>query len=153
MTPRGRTNQLLYHAQLLLYTAWEDDEHTDARRMAHEEGALAMLELALNAALRELTEHAQLSRHDWRELLSDQGPALAGVVQLRELARREDSWLDRLLARLESLHDVEGASRRRTGGSGMIASASGMALPEELDACIAAFKVQLDELRETSEEW
>ncbi|MCK0714313.1 DUF6586 family protein [Chromohalobacter sarecensis] len=153
MTPRGRTNQLLYHAQLLLDTAWADDEHTDARRMAHEEGALATLELALNAALRELTEHAQLSHHDWRELLADQGPALAGVVQLRELARREDSWLARLLARLESLHDIEGASRRRTGGSSMIASVSGMALSEELDACIAAFKTQLDELRETSEEW
>lgn len=153
MTPRGRTNQLLYHAQLLLDTAWADDEHTDARRMAHEEGALATLELALNAALRELTEHAQLSRHDWRELLADQGPSLAGVVQLRELARREGSWLERILAHLESLHDIEGASRRRAGGSSMIASASGMALSDELDECIAGFKAQLDELRETSEEW
>ena len=40
MTPRGRTNQLLYHAELLLGAEVKDDEHAAARRMAHEEGAL-----------------------------------------------------------------------------------------------------------------
>ena len=112
MTPRGRTNQLLYHAELLLGAEVKDDEHAAARRMAHEEGALATLEMALNAALRELTEHAQLPRHDWRELLSDGGPALAALVQMRELARRDDSWLAVLLTRLDELHAVDGAARR-----------------------------------------
>ena len=62
MTSRGRTNQLLYHAELLLGAEVKDDEHAAARRMAHEEGALATLEMALNAALRELALLRELLR-------------------------------------------------------------------------------------------
>ena len=153
MTPRGRTNQLLYHAEPLLGAEVKDDEHAAARRMAHEEGALATLEMALNAALRELTEHAQLPRHDWRELLSDGGPALAALVQMRELARRDDSWLAVLLTRLDELHAVDGAARRHGGTEGLIATAQDGALSDQLDTCLRAFKAQLAQWRETSEEW
>ena len=49
MTPRGRTNQLLYQAELLLACEPGDDEHAAARHMAIEEGTLALAELALDA--------------------------------------------------------------------------------------------------------
>lgn len=153
MTPRGRTNQLLYQAELLLAQAPGDDEHAAARRMAQEEGALALLELALNAALRELTEHALLARHDWRELLADDSPPLAALEHLRELARRDGSWLDVLLARLEALHAVEGAARRQPPRSGLIVSAAQHSLADELGEALAGLKATLATLRETSEEW
>ena len=53
MTPRARTNQLLYQAQLLLDVAPGDDEHQGARKRASEEGALALFELAIDALLRD----------------------------------------------------------------------------------------------------
>ncbi|MBD3896036.1 hypothetical protein IEI94_09250 [Halomonas sp. ML-15] len=153
MTPRGRTNQLLYQAELLLAQAPGDDEHAAARRMALEEGALALLELGLNAALRELTEHAMLPRHDWRELLAEERPPLAALEQLSELARREGSWLDVLLTRIEALHDVEGAARRQPSRSGLIISAAEQSLGDELGEALAGLKATLATLRETSEEW
>ncbi|WP_227368621.1 DUF6586 family protein [Halomonas sp. M20] len=156
MTPRGRTNQLLYQAELLLVVPTVDDEHVAARRMACEEGALALLELALNAALREVTEHARLARHDWRELLleheKDQSDKIAEVERLRALARMPDSWLNLLILRLDALQSVEGAARRETSQS-LIAAADRRVLADELPWCIEEFKTLLLDLRETSVEW
>ncbi|SDL64491.1 hypothetical protein SAMN05661010_02225 [Modicisalibacter muralis] len=152
MTPRGRTNQLIYQAELLLDVASGDDEHASSRRMATEEGALALLELALNVALRELTEHARLAHHDWRELLDESGERVAELERLRELAGRPESWLATLIARITALHDVEGAARREAGDA-LIASADRVALADELRWCAGEFKKQLAELRETSAEW
>ncbi|UYG06262.1 DUF6586 family protein [Halomonas sp. M4R1S46] len=154
MTPRSRTNQLLYQAELLLAVPPGDDEHREARRMAGEEGALALLELALESLLREVTEHAALERHDWRELLDPEGTPLAELERLRSLAARPESWLARLLGRLEALHGSEGAARRASGAAqGLIAVGSAAALHEELRDCLAEAKREIAALRETSEEW
>lgn len=154
MTPRSRTNQLLYQAELLLALPAGDDEHAEARRMAVEEGSLALFELALQSLLREVTEHAQLARHDWRELLGPEGVGIAELHRLRELAAREDSWLAWLIGKLEALHGSDGVARRGTGAArGLIAVGSGAALGDELRACLAAAKAEIAALRETSEEW
>ncbi|GGX90561.1 hypothetical protein GCM10007160_17530 [Litchfieldella qijiaojingensis] len=154
MTPRGRTNQLLYQAELLLDTSVVDDEHAMSRRMAREEGALALVELALNSALRELTEHAMLERHDWHELLGENDRRLAELERLRELARRDDSWLAVLLRRLEALHDVDGAAQRESVGSpALISTAERLSLADELKWCVREFKHELASMRETSFEW
>lgn len=152
MTPRGRTNQLIYQAELLLDVASGDDEHGTARRMAIEEGALALLELALNAALREFTEHARLAHHDWRELLGERGERIAELEQLRELASRPESWLATLMTRIAALHGVDGAARREASES-LIVAADRVALADELRWCVSRFKQQLGDLRETSAEW
>ncbi len=152
MTPRGRTNQLLYQAELLLACAPGDDEHAAARRMAIEEGALALTELALNAALRELTEHAALKRHDWRELLDAQGESVAELRRLRVLRDDPESWLARLCQRLQALHGVEGAARREASDA-LIVAADRLPLGDELRGCLRAFKDELGALRETSVEW
>ncbi|GAA0557481.1 DUF6586 family protein [Halomonas salifodinae] len=152
MTPAGRTNQLLYQAELLLtQPPAEVDEHEEARRRALEEGALATLELALNSLLREVTEHARLEHHDWRELLDGDEP-VAELTQLRALAERPESWLAVLLVRLEALHGVEGAARREAAG-GLIAASAGEPLARELAGCLKEFKALLPALRETSQEW
>ncbi|MGJ7460637.1 DUF6586 family protein [Halomonas sp. MA07-2] len=154
MTPRSRTNQLLYQAELLLDLPDSTDEHAEARRMAAEEGALALFELALQSLLREVTEHARLERHDWRELLGAEGAGIAELHRLRELAAQSASWLAWLIARLEALHASEGVARRGTGASaGLIAVGSGAALGEELRWCLAEAKAELAALRETSQEW
>lgn len=153
MTPRSRTNQLLYQAELLLSQPSGNDEHAASRRMASEEGALALLELALNAALRELTEHARLARHDWRELLGNGSEAIAEVRRLHELKEAPDSWLSILAARIEALHSVDGAARRESGGDTLIVAADRQALADELRWCLREFKSALSELRETSVEW
>ena len=152
MSPRGRTNQLLYQAELLLACEPGDDEHAATRRMAIEEGALALTEQALEAALRELTEHAALTRHDWRELLEGPGEGVAELRRLRVLRDDPDSWLARLCRRLHALHAVEGAARREEGGS-LIAAADRMTLSDELRGCLQGFKDELAALRETSVEW
>ncbi|MBB3332194.1 hypothetical protein BDK63_003088 [Halomonas campaniensis] len=154
MTPRSRTNQLLYQAELLLDTPPGDDEHAEARRMAAEEGALALAELALQSLLREVTEHARLERHAWRELLGTEGAGIAELHRLRELAARPDSWLAWLVGRLEALHSSDGVARRRSGAAaGLIAVGSGAALGDELRWCLAEAKAEIAALRETSEEW
>ena len=153
MTPRSRTNQLLYQAELLLALPGGEDEHAASRRMAAEEGALALLELALNAALREVTEHTRLARHDWRELLGSDEEATAEVRRLRELKETPDSWLGVLTARIETLHSVDGAARRETGDASLIVAAGRMALVDELRWCLREFKASLSALRETSFEW
>lgn len=154
MTPRSRTNQLLYQAELLLDTPPGDDEHAEARRMAAEEGALALAELALQSLLREVTEHARLERHAWRELLGPEGAGIAELHRLRELAARPDSWLAWLVGRLEALHSSDGVARRRSGAAaGLIAVGSGAALGDELRWCLAEAKAEIAALRETSEEW
>lgn len=154
MTPRSRTNQLLYQAELLLETGAGSDEHAEARRMAAEEGALALAELALQSLLREVTEHALLERHDWRELLGPEGCSLAELHRLRELASREDSWLAWLLPRLEALHGSDGVARRSGGAAqGLIATGSGAALADELRWCLREAKAEIAALRETSQEW
>jgi len=152
MTPRGRTNQLLYQAELLLDMPAGDDEHAPARRMAREEGALALLGLALNAALRELTEHAALANHDWRDLLGAEGESVAELQRLRALRADPQSWLGQLCAQLEALESAEGAARREVDAS-LIAIADRRPLGEELQAGIRAFKAELARLRETSVEW
>nr|WP_299242713.1 DUF6586 family protein [uncultured Halomonas sp.] len=156
MTPRGRTNQLLYQAELLLAVPGGDDEHAAARRMASEEGTLALLELALDAALREVTEHARLARHDWRELLLEreegESENIAEVERLRTLAKMPDSWLNLLILRLDALQSVEGAARREVSQS-LIVAADRKVLADELRWCIEQFKALLLDLRETSIEW
>ncbi len=156
MTPGGRTNQLLYQAELLLALSVADDEHAAARRMAGEEGALALLELALDAALREVTEHARLARHDWREFLLEhdegQDENIAEIERLRALVKTPDSWLNLLILRLDALHSVEGAARREMSQS-LIAATDRRALADELKWCIGEFKALLLDLRETSVEW
>ncbi|CAM3567977.1 DUF6586 family protein [Halomonas lysinitropha] len=154
MTPRSRTNQLLYQAELLLALPAGDDEHAEARRMAVEEGSLALVELALESMLREVTELANLERHDWRELLGSEGAGIAELHRLRELAARPDSWLAWLISKLEALHGSDGVARRATGAArGLIAVGSGAALGEELRWCLAEAKAEIAALRETSEEW
>jgi len=153
MTPSGRTNQLLYQAELLLAVPAGDDEHAMSRRMASEEGALALIELALNSALRELTEHARLPRHDWRELLVSGARPVAELTQLAELAAKPDSWLAWLLGRLEALHSVDGVARREEASPMTIAVAGQRPLGDELSGCLVEFKATLARLRETSVEW
>lgn len=157
MTPRARTNQLLYQAELLLAVAPGDDEHAEARRMAAEEGAMALLELALASLVRELTElteHALPTSDDWRTLLLSDEPRLAELERLRSLAERPDSWLARLLARLEALHSSDGVARRSGGvAQGMIAVGGGDDLGMELLDCLNEAKREIGALRQTSEEW
>ncbi len=154
MTPRSRTNQLLYQAELLLEMPGGNDEHAEARRMAVEEGALALFELALESLLREVTEHARLERHEWRELLGADGAGIAELHRLRELAAQPDSWLSWLIGRLQALHASDGVARRRSGAAaGLIAVGSGATLVDELRWCIGAAKAELEALRETSQEW
>ncbi|MFQ3788216.1 DUF6586 family protein [Halomonas sp. A29] len=154
MSPRARTNQLLYQAELILDIPPGEDEHAEARRMAAEESALALAELALESLLREVTEHARLERHDWRELLGPEGAGVAELHRLRELAVRPESWLGWLLQRLEALHDSGGVARRRNPSQpGLIAVGSGAALGDELRACLHEAKREIASLRETSEEW
>nr|WP_267957644.1 DUF6586 family protein [Halomonas zhangzhouensis] len=138
----------------MLDVAPGDDEHAEARRMASEEAALALTELALESLLREVTEHAQLARHDWRELLGSEGAGIAELHRLRELAARPESWLGWLLQRIEALHDSAGAARRRSAAyTGLIAVGSSAALGDELRACLQEAKREIASLRETSEEW
>ncbi|MGL6215123.1 DUF6586 family protein [Billgrantia desiderata] len=154
MTPRSRTNQLLYQAELLLDIDPGNDEHAEARRMASEEAALALAELALESLLREITEHARLPRHDWHELLGGEGLGIAELHRLRELAARPDSWLAWLLQRIEALHDSAGVARRgRPSAAGMIAVGGSAALGDELRACLEEAKREIQSLRETSQEW
>lgn len=155
MTPRARTNQLLYQAQLLLDVAPGDDEHQGARKRASEEGALALFELAIDALLRDVCEHAHLAEHDWRSLLlGDDPPAVAEVHRLRELARDGSSWLYRVIGHVEALHGDEGASRPRSPAlSGVIAVDRQADLGQELQHCLEAAKVEIAALRQTSEEW
>jgi hypothetical protein len=154
VTPRARTNQLLYQAELLLDVAIGEDEHAEARRMAAEEGALALTELALESLLREVTEHAHLAHHAWRELLGPEGAGIAELHRLRELAAQPGSWLAWLVTRLEALHGNEGAARRTSGAArGLIAVGSAAALGEELRDCLQQAKAEIAALRETSQEW
>ncbi|TDO16601.1 MULTISPECIES: DUF6586 family protein [Halomonas] len=154
MTPRSRTNQLLYQATLLLDVPAGEDEHAQARRMAVEEGSLALAELVLQSLLREVTEHAHLERHDWRELLGPEGAGIAELQRLRELAARPDSWLAWLIGKLEALHSSDVVARRATGAArGLIAVGSGAALGDELRDCLDDAKAEIAALRETSEEW
>lgn len=154
MTPRGRTNQLLYQAELMLDVAHGNDEHAEARRMAAEEAALALSELALESLLREVTEHARLARHDWRELLGSEGAGIAELHRLRELAARPESWLGWLLQRIEALHESAGVARRSSPAqAGLIAVGSSAALGDELRACLKEAKREIAALRETSQEW
>jgi len=154
VTPRSRTNQLLYQATLLLDVPAGEDEHAQARRMAVEEGSLALAELVLQSLLREVTEHAHLERHDWRELLGPEGAGIAELQRLRELAARPDSWLAWLIGKLEALHSSDVVARRATGAArGLIAVGSGAALGDELRDCLDDAKAEIAALRETSEEW
>ncbi|MDR5899653.1 hypothetical protein QC823_11725 [Halomonas vilamensis] len=153
MTPRARTNQLLYQAELLITTTVADDEDATSRKMALEESALALMELALESHLKEVTEHARLVEYRWPLLLAADGPAVAELQRLRDLAADVDSWLGWLIFQLERLHSSEGASKRPTHNPSMIALGSQAAFADEMLACINSAKNEIAALRETSEEW
>ncbi|AVI63713.1 DUF6586 family protein [Halomonas sp. GFAJ-1] len=153
MSPRSRTNQLLYQAELLVGLPAGDDEHAPVRQMAIEESALALFELALNAMLREVCEHARLETHAWQQLLASDGPAIAELQRLRDLISQPDSWLCWLTVQLERLHSSEGAAKRRVDNPSMIAVASQASFSEQLLTHIAAAKQEIAALRETSQEW
>lgn len=155
MTPRGRTNQLLYQAELLLAMPEGEDEHVVGRRRASLEGALALTELALDSLLREVTEHANLADQGWRGLLYESSAPLAELSRLRELANDPNSWLAQLLASLSALGGIEGVSpsRQSKAAQTMIASASGPSPEERLAWQLREFKSLLAELRESSAEW
>lgn len=121
--------------------------------MAVEEGTLALFELALESLLREVTEHALLEEHDWRELLGAKGTGIAELHRLRELMTRPDSWLACLVARLEALHESDGVARRARSAPGLIAVGSSATLADELRWCLNEAKAEIAALRETSEEW
>lgn len=153
MTPRARTNQLLYQAELLITTPVPDDEHLIARTMALEEGALATMELALDSLLEEVTEHALLEHHDWPTLLSPSGPEVAELQRLRDLAVRPESWLGWLIQRLEALHGSDGAARRPRQNPAMIAVGGDPSLSDQVLEMLEKAKADIASLRETSEEW
>ncbi|WP_110641319.1 DUF6586 family protein [Salinicola sp. CPA57] len=152
MTSPARTNQLLYQAELLLAMEAGDDEHAMARRMALEEAALGQLELALNAVLREVTEHVDLDLENWRAWLQATAVNVAELERLRALAGETGSWLAILLERLQALHGDDGAARR-DARAGLIASAGEPSLGDTLKWCHRQFKMLLPALREGSSEW
>lgn len=153
MTPKSRTNQLLYHAQLIADMPAGDDEHTASRKMAVEESALALMELALESMLKELTEHARLDTHRWQVLLATDGPAVAELQRLKEMAGDVDTWLGWLLFQLDRLHSDQGAARRPSVTPGMIALGSETEFADQLLQCIESAKIAVAQLRETSQEW
>ncbi|WP_346798575.1 DUF6586 family protein [Halomonas sp. Bachu 37] len=153
MTPQGRTNQLLYQAQLLLEQEPGTDEQAIPRQMAHEEGALALCELALESLLREVTEHARLASHDWRELLATDGHQVAELQRLRDIAAQPDSWLGWWIARFNALHTNDGAARRPSANPGVIAVGNSVSLGQALLSSLAQAKQEIVTLRETSQEW
>ncbi|MGQ7262663.1 DUF6586 family protein [Vreelandella sp. V005] len=153
MNARSRTNQLLYQAELLATLEAGEDEHAPSRQMALEESALALFELALESLLREVTEHARLSEHRWRVLLSQQGPALAELQRLRDLQAQPESWLNWLTGQLERLHSDDGAARRTVQNPAMIAVGNQAGLRQQMLDNLQAAKREIGALRETSLEW
>lgn len=151
MNPAARTNQLLYQVELLLEQSVGNDEHAVARRMALEEAALGQLELALDALLREVTGHAEVTHDGWRAWLSST-VNVAELERLRGLASAPESWLAVLLTRLEALHGDDGAARREARRD-LIASASAPPLGDQLGWFHREFKALLPSLREGSLEW
>lgn len=153
MTARSRTNQLLYQAELLANLPGGDDEHAPSRQMALEEGALALFELALSSLLREVTEHARLPEHRWQVLLSQDGPALAELQRLRDLASQSESWVSWLVTQLERLHSDKGAAQRVTVNPALIALGGQADFRQQLLDNVQAAKREISALRETSLEW
>ncbi|MGM0833980.1 MAG: DUF6586 family protein [Pseudomonadota bacterium] len=153
MSPRSRTNQLLYQVELLVGLPSGDDEHAQARQIAIEESALALFELALNSLLKEVTEHARLNEHDWKALLDERGPAVAELQRLRDTMRQPDSWLNWLIGQVEKLHSDNGAGQRTVQNPSMIAVGSQTTLANQLLANLTAAKHDIAALRETSQEW
>ncbi|RUR32877.1 hypothetical protein ELY33_04505 [Vreelandella andesensis] len=153
MSPRSRTNQLLYQAELLIGLPTGSDEHTPARQMAIEESALALFELALNSLLKEVTEHARLNEHGWQVLLNEEGPAVAELQRLRDMRYQSDSWLHWLIEQVDKLHSDEGAGKRVVQNPAMIAVGSQMSVADQLLTNLHAAKRDIASLRETSQEW
>ncbi|MDQ7733621.1 hypothetical protein QT231_12995 [Halomonas sp. SpR1] len=153
MNARARTNQLLYQAELLATSPAGEDEHAPARQMALEESALALFELALESLLREVTEHARLPEHRWTVLLAQDGPALAELQRLRDLAAQPESWLNWLMVQLERLHSDDGAARRMVHNPAMIAVGNPTGLRQQVLDKLQAAKAEIGALRETSLEW
>ncbi|WP_110664864.1 DUF6586 family protein [Salinicola halophilus] len=152
MSSPARTNQLLHHAELLLDAEAGDDEQAMARRMALEEAAVATLELAVDALLREVTEHTNRALDGWRAWFAATDMRVAELERLRELAADEQSWLAVLLKHADALRSDRGAASRgqRTG---LIVSGSAPALTDQLRWCHREFKALLSSLREGSLEW
>lgn len=158
MSARSRTNQLLYQAELLLdaprlVQGDPADEHRQARRMACEEGAVAMLELALASLVAEVCETCRWPGLAWRDVLEQPPRPVAEIERLRTLLHEPDSWLARLMARIDGLHDADGVARRTEQQRDVIATTQRLSLAEELRWCLDQFKRLLPELRETGVEW
>lgn len=153
MSARTRTNQLLYQAELLIETPVQNDEHAVTRQLAIEEGALALFELALESFLAEVTEHARLDTRRWQTLLGADGPALAELIRLRELAVQPESWLGWLVGKLMTLHGDQGAAKRPVHNPSMIALDRETSLAPTLHQHVQAAKREMAALRETSHEW
>ncbi|MFG6667429.1 DUF6586 family protein [Halomonas sp. HNIBRBA4712] len=153
MSARTRTSQLLYQAELLIETPIQEDEHAVTRQMAIEEGALALFELALESFLAEITEHARLDTRRWQVLLGADGPALAELIRLRELAAQPQSWLGWLVGMLLKLHGDDGAAKRPAYNPSMIALESNASLGDEFYSHLQSAKQEMAALRETSHEW
>ncbi|MFC0338822.1 hypothetical protein SAMN05421848_0343 [Kushneria avicenniae] len=152
MSHQGRTNQLLYQAMLLLEQPAGDDEHADARRRALEEGALSMIEMALESVIKEIAHTCRWPPMHWRTVLEQPPARVAEIELLRELMAQPDSWLGRLLTLSDRLHGEEGAARLRRHDN-MIASSQNESLSRELARCLKDFRALLPRLRETSYEW
>ncbi|WP_447895799.1 MULTISPECIES: DUF6586 family protein [unclassified Vreelandella] len=153
MSARTRTNQLLYQTELLIETPVAAGEQAIVRQMAIEEGALALFELALNSFLAEVTEHARLDTRRWQTLLAADGPQVAELTRLRDLAAQPDSWLHWLISQLMKLQSDEGAARRPVSNPSMIALDGEVSLARALHANVQAAKREMAGLRETSQEW
>ncbi|WP_106477129.1 DUF6586 family protein [Phytohalomonas tamaricis] len=156
MSARSRTNQLLYQAELLLaaplLSASAADEHHEARRMACEEGAVAMLELALASLIAEVCETCRWTGVPWREVLEQPPRAVAEIERLRMLLSENDSWLARLLANIDKLHGSDGVARREQQAA-VIVTTQQAGLSDEVRWYIDEFRRLLPELRETGVEW
>ncbi|GHC18997.1 hypothetical protein GCM10010082_08080 [Kushneria pakistanensis] len=152
MSHQGRTNQLLYQAMLLLDQPAGNDEHADARHRALEEGALSMLEMALESVIREIAHTCRWPQAHWRTVLEQPPAPVAEIELLRGLMAQPESWLARLLHLLDRLHDESGAAQLQRHDN-MIASSGHEALAQQLARCLDDFRALLPRLRETSYEW
>ena len=152
MSHQGRTNQLLYQALLLLEQSPGNDEHADARRRALEEGALSMIEMALESAIKEIAHTCRWPSMHWRTVLDEPPAPVAEIELLRALMAQPDSWLARMLQLLDRLHH-EGGAAQLCRHDNMIASSQSEPLSRELARCLDDFRALLPRLRETSYEW
>ncbi|ANF57888.1 DUF6586 family protein [Halotalea alkalilenta] len=151
MEARRRTNQLLYRADLLLgQPAVGDVEQqlVDARRAALEEGALALIDLALDALVAELLRLPTWPQGGWRSGL------IQGADDNAELSRLSAALLSpegELRALGESLEALRGFEVKAPVRPGMIAV--GNAQRPSVEMSLVRLKALTNELRESALEW